>query len=853
MLLNSLFKHWSYRLFAPGIMVRHTYEAFKRLLVYDGQCHDLMAELEVLFHDGRREDFSQITRRYEHFAAAVSGMIESFAVLEPAAAAALLEYYKKFNFYIRYLLAPPEQLNIPPYVVNLSTTPEVELAGHKAHNLALLRSKLRLPVPPGFVITTNSFYALLEHNNLRPAIDDLLAEIDLNDSQGLVQLSDKLESLIKAAEIPPKVNRAILNAYEEMEKNYGAGMLTAVRSSAISEDSEYSFAGQYRTILAARRETILPDYLNVAASKYSPEALFYRVNLGLMDEEAPIAVLVLAMVEAAASGIVYTADPLAKDDDMLVIHAVHGLGEPLASGAVSPDIFSIERLNLDKIRKMPGRQKEELLIRHNKLVAVPLMDETASSLTLSDSEARQLASWGMAVEALFGSPQDVEWAKTWADKLYLLQARPLSRESVQSPVNKVCASDIALEPLLRGGQRAAGGRAAGMVYQARMGNLDDIPPGAVLVTRFTPPSIVRVMNRLTAVVADEGAIAGHFATVCREFGVPLLVDTQDATTVLIHGQLVTVDANQCLVYAGRVESLLQDEKAGHQIVSDLPYFKKLRAMLDFITPLQLIDSRSVDFLPSSCRSMHDIIRYTHEQAVRAMFSLGDRISGSSGRSRKLQTNLPLEVYLLDVGGGVDDDTGVGSVLPEQVRSIPFRAIWRGISQVGIDWHSHSHFDWKNFDDVALAGGMAMKNAGDYASYAVIGRDYLNLNMRFGYHFTLVDALCGRDVRANYCQFRFAGGGGDYSGRVLRIEFVTIVLRRLNFEVDSRADLLDARISGIECKELGRKLEALGALLGSTKLMDMILKDGMDVRPYVERFFAGEYDFSSLRLKDVGGQ
>jgi len=458
MLLNSLFKHWSYRLFAPGVMVRHTYEAFKRLLVYDGQCHDLMAELEVLYHDGRREDFSQITRRYEDFAAAVSGMIESFAVLEPAAAAALLEYYKKFNFYICYLLAPPEQLNIPPYVVNLDTTPAVELAGHKAHNLALLRGKLRLPVPPGFVITTNSYYALLEHNNLRPALDDLLAEIDLNDSLGLVQLSDKLESLIKTAEIPPKVSRAILTAYEEMAEHYGAGMSAAVRSSAISEDSEYSFAGQYKTILAAGRETILRSYLKVAASKYSPEALFYRVNLGLMDEEAPIAVLVLAMVEAAASGIVYTSDPLAKDDDTLVVHAVHGLGEPLASGAVSSDIFSIERRNPEIVRKLPGRQKEELLIQHGKLVAVPLSDEAVNSLTLSDSEARQLASWGLAIENLFGSPQDVEWARSRDGKLFLLQARPLNRGAVQSPVNKPPASDItktALEPLLRGGQRAA--------------------------------------------------------------------------------------------------------------------------------------------------------------------------------------------------------------------------------------------------------------------------------------------------------------------------------------------------------------------------------------------------------------
>ncbi len=852
MLLNSLFKHWSYRFFAPGMMVRQTYEAFKRLLLYDGQCHELMAELEVLYHDGRREDFALIKRRYEKFAVAVSGMIENFTVLEPTAAAALLEYYKKFNFYICYLLAPPEQLNIPPYVVNLASTPDVELAGHKAHNLALLDNKLHLPVPLGFVITTKSFFALLEHNNLRPALDNLLAEIDLTDSPALVQLSESLVSLIKSAEIPPKVSHEILTNYEMMAEHYGGAMLTAVRSSAISEDSEYSFAGQYKTIIAANRETILVSYLDVAASKYSPEALFYRINLGLMDEETPIAVLVMAMVEAAASGVVYTTDPVEKgDDDMLVIRAVRGLGETLVSGAATPDTFFIERRKLEVVRKVRGRQREGVFLRHNKPVTLSLSKEEKNALTLVNSEARQLASWGMAIEDLFGLPQDVEWARDRAGKLFLLQARPLGRESVQDSEYEACASDITPEPLLSGGQRAAGGTAAGVVYQAGTGNLDDIPSGVVLVTRFTPPAIVRVMNRLTAVVADEGSIAGHFATVCREFGVPLLVDTQEATSILTHGQVVTVDADQRRVYPGRVESLLRGDKPAKN-VKDLPYFKKLRAVLDFITPLKLIDPKSTDFLPRSCRSMHDIIRYSHEKAVQAMFSLGSRISGSSGRSRELQTSLPVEVYLLDVGGGIDD-AGGRSVLPEQVRSIPFRAVWRGISHPGVDWHSHSHFDWKNFDDIALAGGMAIKSSGDYASYAVIGRDYLNLNIRFGYHFTLVDVLCGLDIRANYCQFRFAGGGGEYSGRSLRIEFISIILRRLGFEVDARADLLDARISIIECKELEGKLEALGALLGSTKLMDMILKEGMDVRPYVERFFAGEYNFSSLRVKDVGEQ
>jgi pyruvate,water dikinase len=323
----------------------------------------------------------------------------------------------------------------------------------------------------------------------------------------------------------------------------------------------------------------------------------------------------------------------------------------------------------------------------------------------------------------------------------------------------------------------------------------------------------------------------------------LLVNTQIATVTLTHGRKVTVDADRTAVYPGRIEPLLQGRDSKQQ-KEDIPYFKKLRAILDFITPLRLVDPFAEDFQPSSCRSMHDIIRYTHEQAVQAMFSLGDKVSSRSGKCRRLQTRLPLEVYLLDVGEGICEDAGTEENIElDELCSVPFIALWQGLSHPGVDWQKHSHFVWKSFDDIALAGGVATKKSGDFASYAIISRDYLNLNMRFGYHFTLVDALCSPDSRANYCQLRFAGGGGDYSGRTSRLEFLVKVLNRLSLETTVRADLLDARVADRTAEELCHTLDMLGRLLGATKLMDMVLKDAGDVGQYVEQFFAGRYDFS----------
>ena len=825
-------------------MLRQTYDAFKVLLEQDGRSHDLMAEFEMLYHDGKREDFVAICNRYDDFSNAVAGMIDSLEQMNPADAITLRQYFKKFDFYIRFLLAPPEQFSIPPFVVHFDTTPEPGQTGNKAYNLAVLKNELHAPVPSGFSITTNAFLKLIEHNDLRQPINDLLAAVDIEDQQSLLQQSEQLVALVRSAAIPSEISMDIINAYDQMERQRGCPVQSAVRSSAVSEDGEHSFAGQYYTALGVSRETVLESYLEVVASKYTPEALFYRITIGLTDEETPIAVLVLAMIDAATSGVVYTVDPATTNgQEQLAIHSIYGLGELLVGGSANADAFSINSQHGNIKKKKKGRQKEKLVIRDNHLVKTDLAAAELDAFSISDKVAVELAGWGRRIESYYdGQPQDIEWAMTSDEALFLLQARPLQEQA--DPQQKIEDREkIDNSPLLRDGRKAAGGAASGRVYMAVDNNVQAIEEGAVLVVRSTPPSLVRVLSKLAAVVADKGSTAGHFATVCREFGVPLLVNTETATSVLKHGQEVTVDADHGVVYSGRVDLLLQGNDSGSK-KDGIPYFKKLRTILDFITPLKLVDSTAADFLPRSCRSMHDIIRYTHEQAVQAMFSLGDKVSSRSGKCRQLQTELPLEVYLLDVGEGICTDAGNEELIGlKHLCSVPFVALWQGLSNPGVDWQAHSHFDWKSFDDIALAGGVATKNSGDFASYAIISKDYLNLNMRFGYHFTLVDALCSPDSRANYCQLRFAGGGGDYTGKTLRLEFLVAVLGRLGLETTVRADLLDARVADIGCKDLCRTLDMLGRLLGATKLMDMVLKDGGNVNQYVEQFFAGKYNFS----------
>lgn len=828
MFVNTLLKYWTYRLFAPGVVLRDTYDAFRELLVFDSRSHELMAELEELYYQGKKEDFCRIAARYDALATSVGGMVASLERMAPGSFVTLREYFRKFDFYCRFLLAPPALRFGPPFVLQLTSYPlKSELTGGKCAALAELAQALHLPIPAGFVITVNSFHYLLEYNDLRNPINTLLAAIDLDQPDTLAQSSRELMGLIRNAEIPPDIHDAIMAAHAAISDPGRAETIrVAVRSSAVNEDGDCSFAGQYATFLDIRKEEILSSYLNVLASKYTPEALTYRINSGLSDDETPMAALILEMVDAQASGVIYTIDPAGEKEQnspYLFIHAIHGQGESLVSGKVIPQVIVVDRVD----RKSPATFR---LDSSNP-------ETPAQSSVLTDSQINALADAALKIESHCETPQDIEWALTKTGEILFLQSRPLHRQAPLSPEGgQPAAVAIDAIPLLQGGTMAALGQACGPAYRVDAGHpVEEVPTGSILVVKETLPSYVQVLQRAQGVLAGLGSVAGHFSTVCREFGIPLLCGLENRVEAVQHGQLITMDAEKRMVYEGDLLPRLATIPR-HEAQKHLPFYRKMRKLLNSITPLHLVDPKAKEFAPESCRSLHDIIRFSHEQAVRTMFSLGDRLGNRNRNRKKLLTNLPFDIFVVDVGGGLVPEAAQEEFIrPEQISSAPFQALWAGLTHPSVQWEDRLHFDWKKFGEMTMSDGIASNDSADFASYAVLGSDYVNLIMRFGYHFTLVDVLSGDDDSNNYCQFRFAGGGADFSGRLLRLEFISTLLKEDGFQVSTKGDLLDARLSTLPAPDMQAHLLILGRLLGATKLMDMALHDREEVQQYVQDF------------------
>ena len=436
MLIKNLFRFWTYQVFSPGTVLREKYESFKALLEHDKAAHEFMAALEDMYYTPEKYDFQAVVTTYEHLGASVSEMVDALLKMCPSSHWSLKDYYKKFDFYNRFMLAPPEFDFSPPFTIRFNTGESLNetIAGKKAFSLFHLNQELHLPIPAGFVITTNAFHYFLEANDLQKPINRHLSDLDVNSPSSLEETAERIEQLILNAAMPEEIAMAVTSAVNDfgpVEKNFRA----ALRSSAVKEDGKASFAGQYKTLLNVKKKDILNGYKQVVAGKYSSQALYYRVNHGILDSETPMAVLVLEMIDSKSSGVMYTKDPEDTMSDNLLIHSAWGQGELLVEGGVSPDLIKVSKKNPDTILSTKTSAKQNQTVLEPGLQARTIQTDPREKdlLSLDEASALTLAGWSILLENHFKEPQDIEWCQDQKGRLFILQSRPLNIHPARVP------------------------------------------------------------------------------------------------------------------------------------------------------------------------------------------------------------------------------------------------------------------------------------------------------------------------------------------------------------------------------------------------------------------------------------
>lgn len=814
MYLRQLFTYWTLQVFAPGKLLRLKYEAFKELLRHDKKSLELITDLEELLHQGVRVDWARVESLVRALRWSVGSLSRALIAMQPSAYRDLEDQFHRLESSLMDAVSLPEVDCRPPYTLTLGEAGDApDLSGGKAHSLGRILRETGLPVPEGFVVTTRAFALFLQHNDLRHRLDELLAQARLDDWERLVELSREMAAMIREGEIPPEVQGEIHRRLGDSRRQGLTGPWV-LRSSALSEDGEASFAGQYASLLKVPDSEILVSYKEVLASKYAPRAVAYRLRCGLADQETPMAVLVLQMIEPAVSGVVYTWEPQppAVEAPCLAIYAIPGIGASLVDGSTVPEVHYL------------SRERPPRLLAAIAGPTCPLEPGGPGRTCLPPEAAVTLAGWGLTLEKLAGCPQDLEWCQDKQGRLFLLQSRPLKPGPMALPDLQEAqgSPEVAQPVVLHGGVTASSGLGIGKVWLvSSKAELGEVPEGTVLVSPTLPPAFASIIHRLRAVVSDGGSRASHFAAVAREYGLPVLVGAVDATRRLTPGQVVTVDASHGRIYQGEVE-ILKKYAAPGAVKPDTPFATRLRALMSFISPLHLLDPASPEFTPQGCRSLNDLVRFAHEKGMAEMFSLVGKSGRGLAQARRLATELPLVMYVLDLEGGLDGQAQEARTIePQFITSEPMRACWAGLSHPNVVWRQGLlHLDWEELDRVS-AGLMSLKSA-RLASYAIISKNYLHLVLRFGYHFAVLDTLCSDNPEANYIAFRFKGGGGDFEQRLWRVQLIKTVLAWAGFTVKTRGDLLDARFDRQEARHLLPRLTLLGILQGKTCLLDVAL-------------------------------
>ncbi|MFV0437534.1 MAG: PEP/pyruvate-binding domain-containing protein [Desulfopila sp.] len=811
------------------------YGYFRSLLTANNNALQAMAELEKLYYSRDSYRMAAIRSKVTTILINVYKMIRNLRDMSGGGYPELSQIFDKISGEVSAILERrPERADGP---LSMALTDvrwkHRELVGEKMASLGELAALADMRVPDGFVMTASATRRFLTSGHLAE-INRLLQLLEADDLPGLYRTCAEIRKMILAVPLPAEVEDALLAGYRRVEGRRGKGCRVALRSSGLGEDSAgVSFAGLYRTLLDVKEQDLVVAYKEVIAGKYGARAIAYRRRRGYRHEDIEMCVGCLAMVEAIASGVTYTLTPERGEQQVMSVNAVRGMGRGVVDGVADTDLFLLKR-------QAPYR----LLGHEHRLNRAAEKEKTPQPVLAAD-QLVEVAARAMALEKLFGRPQDIEWSFDARGQLYILQSRPIIRAASAEQAER--SADLAAPaagepPMISGGVCAAAGIACGRIFRAEENDQTGaFPAGGILVLEQPTPEWAPLVSRAAAVVAESGTEAGHLATIAREFGIPALFGLTGAMARLTPDELVTVNSVARSVYRGERQDLISRWGVRKDIMAGSPIQRILTEALQYITPLNLNDPTSLQFKAGWCETLHDITRFCHEKSVSEMFNLGRDKGFDHGAAKRLVGDVPLEWWVINLADGFKAGVAEESkaIHIEDIVSIPMLAIWEGIS--AYPWQGPPPISAKGFGSIIFQSTMrpdidpAVATPLTAKNYFLISAHFCNLSVRLGYHYAMIESYLSDLLTESYVTFRFKGGAADMRRKAVRARLLADILRQYGFRVELRSDALLARVKKESADYLRDRLRILGYLILHARQLDMVMTQPHAVERYRQKF------------------
>ncbi len=830
----------------------HRYNYFQELLYYNNDALKLIAEIEDKLSGNHAFGSDYIKLAADRINLSAFQVIKALNHVANNQYAVLYQVLDSINGKIDREVYCEHMPSSAGFVVPYKkiTRSLLDDVGGKNANLGEIRNNIGLLVPDGFAITTNVFDAFVgtrprdgSGNNLYERIHKKLSILELTNQVNVDAVSKEIQSMIIDSDIPEGLLRALGDAYDDLCREVKKTVHVAMRSSAVNEDGDLSFAGQYTTVLNITKQEIPNAYKQVIASLYCVPAIMYRYHKGLLGAQIRMGVGCIEMIDAKTAGIIYTLDPNNPRSNTVIINAVRGLGKFAVDGTVTPDAHIIDRSSMKVVKKHIAEKNYMLTTNPVKGVDTVAVGSSEKNLPcLTDEQALDIAKKALTIEKHYNAPQDIEWCIDRQDRFFILQSRQLRfSPGMAKHRKKYQGYPVVLD---RGSIVCPGigsGRAFVLMNEQ---DIIHVPEGSVLVAPHASPALVRIMGKVKAIVTDTGGISGHMASMAREFNIPTITDAVNSTSVIHHGDEITVDAGSLFVYKGIVKQSMEKEITAPSFMKGTPVYQMLQKVAGLITPLHLTDPAAKDFVPESCKTIHDLIRYCHEKAISSMFYTCDNISEHT-TAIKAGIRLPVDLYIIDIGNGLKDNLHKGRAGVDNIDSVPFHAFMKGLMNKNIKWWEPRRIDIKGFFSVLSSHAASIEDHTKpigRRTYAAISKNYFNFNSRVGYHFSTIDSYCDDIKNNNYITFYFQGGASEDIRRMRRIRFLRGVLNAIGFVTETTGDRVTAYMRKYDRKTIEEKLEMLGKLTLCALHLDMLMTTDASVEWFTKAFLEGNYNF-----------
>jgi pyruvate,water dikinase len=814
--------------------VQREFTVFRDLLDLHNGALKRISRLEEGYQGGRFKDMP-LWDEFIKIRGEVSEAVERMIELGGDSYTPLRDRIATISQEVERLLPIGRPISMDDYIIPLQdlNRDRAFSVGTKNANLGELKSKLDLPIPQGFAISAWAYQHFVQSNQLRNKIDKLLENLTIRNYRDLELVSEDIREAVTRKPVPDDLSQAILEAFDAAVTATGKSGF-ALRSSAIGEDTSFSFAGQYLSFLNVHRDELLDRYKQILASKFTPSAIYYLLSHSLADLDLGMGVVCMEMIDSASSGVLYTVDPLHPNDPHLIVDSVFGLGSYLVDGTLTPDIFQVSRSEGKVLSSRLSRKPVQLRLKSDGGVEqIPIPESDQERASLDEKTLTRLCEYGLKIEAHFGSPQDIEWALDRSGKLFIVQSRPLNIPENQAVSFIPPQYDSRI--ILKGGMPICTGVGSGPVFHlASMEDLDRVPPGAILVTNNPSPYLVAVMDKIHALVTRVGGNTSHLATLARELGVPTMVGMSQAGD-LPAGQEVTVDAGKGVIYDGSHLDWSEQGSVPPRPKTVTRTDEASKKMIYPIVHLNVIHPSEPRFTPDNCLTLHDVLRFIHQKAMEEIFNALKRTTNKDKIGLRLKTDIPLAVNIIYLDQNYLESKNRRWVPEDEIQSLPMQALWGGILEEG--WpQSQVPADLKGF--MAVVGANIQEgHHPDFSenSYAFLSREYMLLNLRMGYHFSTIESMATPEPAKNYIRMQFKLGGAPLERRVRRIWLISELMRLMGFENSSQGDFLDSTIAYQPEEGILERLKLLGRITILTKQLDMALSSDARASWYCKEF------------------